>query len=324
MIEPTAVLEAAHRLQGIAHRTPVMSSRTLNQITGREIFLKCENFQRVGAFKFRGAYNALSQLSEAQKAAGVVTHSSGNHAQGLALAARLLGIQATIVMPEDAPMMKKAATIGYGAQIVTCPALERDKVCATLVAEQGYTLVHPFDNWEIIAGQGTAALELFEEVDGLDLLFVPVGGGGLISGCALATALQTTALKNSGCRVVGVEPAAGADANQSWRENRITQLESVPQTIADGLRTRAIGERNLAVMGRYVHDMTAVSETAIIETLKFLWLRMKLVVEPSAAVALAPLFSGDYHGHGRRVGIILSGGNVDVAAISQLFQSTGS
>jgi threonine dehydratase len=310
-ISPTAVLTAAQRIQGIANRTPVMTSRTLNRLTGREIYLKCENFQRVGAFKFRGAYNAVSQLTEAQKAAGVVTHSSGNHAQGLALAAQLLGVKATVVMPDDSPAIKKAATAGYGAHIVTCPAIERDKVCAALIAEHGYALIHPFDNWEIIAGQGTAVLELFEEVGDLDLLFVPVGGGGLISGSALATAL-----KSPNCRVVGVEPAAGDDANQSWRDGRITTLPAVPDTIADGLRTRAIGERNLAVMGRYVQEMTAVPETAIIETLKFLWQRMKLVVEPSAAVALAPLFTGQYTAPGQRVGVILSGGNADVAMIA--------
>jgi threonine dehydratase len=295
-----------------------MTSRTLNQLTGRQIFLKCENFQRVGAFKFRGAYNAVSQLSAAQKAAGVVTHSSGNHAQGLALAAQLLGVKATIVMPDDSPAVKKAATAGYGAQIVTCPAIDRDRVCADLMGEFGYTLIHPFDNWEIMAGQGTAAQELLADVGDLDLLFVPVGGGGLISGCALAAAGVSTG-HGSGCRVVGVEPAAGADAGQSWREGQVVKLDQVPETIADGLRTRAIGERNLAVMTRYVHDMTAVSDHAIIETLKFLWQRLKLVVEPSGAAALAPIFSGQYNAPGQRVGVILSGGNADVAALMPYF-----
>lgn len=314
MIDPTAVTQAAHRIQGIAHRTPVMTSRALNRLTGRQIFLKCENFQRVGAFKFRGAYNAVSQLSAAQKAAGVVTHSSGNHAQGLALAAQLLGVQATIVMPDDSPAVKKAATAGYGAHIVTCPAIDRDRVCADLMGEYGFTLIHPFDNWQIIAGQGTAAQELLAEVGDLDLLFVPVGGGGLISGCALAAAGH-----NPHTCVVGVEPAAGADANQSWRDGRIVKLDSVPNTIADGLRTRAIGERNLAVMTRYVHDMTAVPDDAIMETLKFLWQRLKLVVEPSGAAALAPLFSNQYTAPGQRVGVILSGGNADIAALLAYF-----
>lgn len=306
-INPDAVAQAAKRVHGIANRTPVMTSRTLNARTGRQIHLKCENFQRVGAFKFRGAYNAISQLGDAEKAAGVVTHSSGNHAQGVALAARLLDVPATIVMPHDAPEIKRAATAGYGAHIVFCDAAEREQKSAQLVAEQGYTLIHPYDDERIIAGQGTAAWELFDEVDELDLLFVPVGGGGLISGSALATAARSPR-----CRVVGVEPEAAADANRSWREGVVHTLEEVPDTIADGLRTRFVGERNLAVMQRYVDDMTTVSEAEIVETLKFIWLRLKLVVEPSAAVALAPLLTNRYSGKGRRAGVILSGGNVDI------------
>lgn len=314
MLTPTAVSQAAQNLKGIVKHTPVMTSRTLNEITGRQIYLKCENYQRVGAFKFRGAYNAVSQLNDAQKAAGVVTHSSGNHAQGLALAAKLQGIKATIVMPDDAPPVKKAATASYGADIVICPAIEREKVSASLIAEHGYTLIHPYDNENIIAGAGTAAYELFEEVGELDLIFAPVGGGGLISGTALAAALMSP-----NCKVVGVEPAAGADANRSWRENRIVTLDAVPQTIADGLRTRFVGEHNLPIMRQYVHDMTTVEEAAIIETLKFIWTRMKILVEPSSAVALAPLFTQQYSKPGQRVGIILSGGNADVPQVAQLF-----
>lgn len=314
MLTPTAVSQAAQNLKGIVKHTPVMTSRTLNEITGRQIYLKCENYQRVGAFKFRGAYNAVSQLGDAQKAAGVVTHSSGNHAQGLALAAKLQGIKATIVMPDDAPPVKKAATASYGANIITCPAIEREKVSASLIAEHGYTLIHPYDNENIIAGAGTAAYELFEEVGELDLIFAPVGGGGLISGTALAAALMSP-----NCKVVGVEPAAGADANRSWRENRIVTLDAVPQTIADGLRTRFVGEHNLPIMRQYVHDMTTVEEAAIIETLKFIWTRMKILVEPSSAVALAPLFTQQYSKPGQRVGIILSGGNADVPQVAQLF-----
>lgn len=314
MLTPTAVSQAAQNLKGIANHTPVMTSRTLNEITGRQIYLKCENYQRVGAFKFRGAYNAVSQLSDAQKAAGVVTHSSGNHAQGLALAAKLQGIKATIVMPDDAPPVKKAATASYGADIVTCPAIDREKVSAELIAQHGYTLIHPYDNENIIAGAGTAAYELFAEVGELDLIFAPVGGGGLISGTALAAALMSP-----NCQVVGVEPAAGADANRSWRENRIVTLDAVPQTIADGLRTRFVGEHNLPIMRQYVHDMTTVEEAAIIETLQFIWTRMKILVEPSSAVALAPLFTQQYSKPGQRVGIILSGGNADVPQVAQLF-----
>lgn len=307
--DPTAVSQAMQRLIGVAHHTPVLTSRTLDGRTGCHVFLKCENFQRVGAFKFRGAYNALSQLSAAQKAAGVITHSSGNHAQGLALAAQLLGIHAVVVMPADAPANKRAATAAYGAEIVPCDPLERDAVTTGLIQRHGYTLIHPYDNPHIIAGQGTAAWELFAEVGALDYLFVPVGGGGLISGSALAAAAQSPA-----CRVVGVEPEVAADANRSWREGRIVTLEQVPQTIADGLRTRYVGQHNLPIMQKYVADMTAVSEDAIREALEFAWERLKIVIEPSAAVALAPLLTGSYPLKGQRVGVILSGGNVNVAA----------
>ncbi len=313
-VTPQDVSEAAERLAGVANRTPVMTSRTLNARAGREIYLKCENFQRVGAFKFRGAYNAVSQLTEAERAAGVIAHSSGNHAQGLALAAQLLGVPATIVMPHDSPVIKMAATAGYGAHIVTCEAVEREVVTDRLVREEGLTLIHPYDNERIIAGQGTAAWELFEETGPLDLLFVPVGGGGLISGCALAAAALSPA-----CRVVGVEPEIAADANHSWRAGEVTVLPTVPRTIADGLRTRYVGDRNLAIMRRYVHDMTTVSEAEILSTLRFLWERMKIIIEPSAAVALAPIFSGNYTLPGKRAGVILSGGNADIAALAQQF-----
>lgn len=308
---PEQVANAVKRLDGVANVTPVFTSRTLNGRTGRKLFLKCENFQRVGAFKFRGAYNALSQLNPAEKAAGVITHSSGNHAQGIALAAQLLNIPAVIVMPQDAPQIKRDATAGYGAKIVLCQAIEREELTNQLVAKHGYTLVHPFDNDQIIAGQGTAAWELFEQVGELDLLFVPVGGGGLISGTALAAAGRCP-----NCRVVGVEPEIAADAGRSWRDGQIYTLETVPQTLADGLRPRAIGRRNLEIMSRYVHDMVTVSEEAIAQTLQFVWTRMKLIIEPSSAVALAPLFTGHYGGSGRRVGVIISGGNVDIAPFS--------
>ncbi len=304
-LKPGDILPALERLHGIVNRTPVMTSRTLNERCGCQVFFKCENFQRVGAFKFRGAYHALSRLSPAEKAAGVITHSSGNHAQGVALAAKLLGIPAVIVMPEDAPPIKRQATAGYGAEIVPCRAIDREKITAELIARHGYTLIHPYDNNDIILGQGTAAAELIQEVGHLDLLFTPVGGGGLLSGSALAAAALS-----SGCRVIGVEPEIAADANQSWRENKIVTLDHVPQTIADGLRTRYIGERNLDVMHAYVHDMLTVTEAEIRETLAFIWSFMKIVVEPSAAVALAPLFTGKYAAPGARVGVILSGGNV--------------
>lgn len=319
MIAPEAVLAAAQRIAGQAHRTPVLSSHTLDERMRCRVYFKCENFQRVGAFKFRGAYNAISLLSEAQKAAGVIAHSSGNHAQGLALAAKLLGVRAVVVMPEDAPPNKRAATEGYGAQIVPCDALYREEITTQLIEEHGYTLIHPFDNDNIIAGQGTAALELFDEVGELDYLFVPVGGGGLISGSALAAQLRSPQ-----CRVVGVEPELGPDAGRSWREGSIVKLDAVPVTIADGLRTRAIGRRNLEIMQRYVSDMTAVSEAEILEAMSFIWTRMKIIVEPSAAVALAALLSGHFAVEaGSRVGVLLSGGNVDTDALDLAGRSSG-
>lgn len=312
MISPEAVIAAAERIAGVVHHTPVMTSRTVDARLNGRVFFKCENLQRIGAFKIRGAYNAISCLSETERAAGVVTHSSGNHAQGVALAAGLLGVRAVVVMPEDSPPNKRAATEGYGAQIVTCPALIREEVTAGLIEAHGYTLIHPYDNDNIIAGQGTAALELFDEVGPLDYLFVPVGGGGLISGCALAAQLRAP-----GCRVVGVEPELGDDAGQSWRAGRIIKLDAVPATIADGLRTRAIGRRNLEIMSRYVGDMIAVSEDDIREALAFIWSRLKIVVEPSAAVPLAALLAGRYPvPPGARIGVLLSGGNIDVAGLN--------
>jgi threo-3-hydroxy-L-aspartate ammonia-lyase len=311
-LTPDLVAAAAARLHGVAHRTPVLTSRSLNGRLEGELFLKAENFQRVGAFKFRGAYNALSQLTPEQRAAGVITHSSGNHAQGLALAARLLGIPATIVMPTDAPAIKREATAAYGATIIPCEAIAREEVTEQLIHDRGYTLIHPYDNSQIIAGQGTAAWELFDEVGELDYLFVPVGGGGLISGSALAAARRSPA-----CRVIGVEPELAADAGASWRSGRIARLDHVPETLADGLRTRAIGQRNLAVMGQFVHEMLTISEEAIVATMLFLWQRLKIVVEPSGAVALAPLFSGQFVLNGRRAGVILSGGNVNLVDFRQ-------
>jgi threonine dehydratase len=317
-LNPVTVLSAAEKLQGIVNRTPVHTSRMLNEITGHDIYFKCENFQRVGAFKFRGAYNAIASLDDRRRASGVITHSSGNHAQGVALAAALMGAQATIVMPEDAPEVKRRATASYGAQIVTCPAIAREEVTDRLIEKHGYTLIHPYDNDHIIAGQGTAALELFEEVDRLDLLFVPVGGGGLISGCALAAAIRAP-----GCRVIGVEPEEADDARRSWQSGTIVTLETVPRTIADGLRPRHIGRRNLQIIRRYVADMITVSEAEIEQALLFIWSRLKLVVEPSAAVALAPILTGRYAGPRQRVGVLLSGGNVDLLALARQLQGPG-
>lgn len=301
---PQRVAEATARIHGIAHVTPVLTSRTLNARAGSAVFLKCENLQRVGAFKFRGAYNAVSRLDDGTRAKGVITHSSGNHAQGLALASKLLGVPCTIVMPDNAPAAKKAATAGYGATIVQCAPIDRERVALQLAQANEYTLIHPYDNGDIIAGAGTAAWELFDQVGELDYLFVPVGGGGLISGSALAAAERSP-----GCRVIGVEPESADDANQSWRSGTVATLDVVPDTLADGLRTRFIGERNLFVMQRYVSDMTTVSESAIQVTLRFVWERMKIIIEPSSAVALAPVLLGTYPVRGR-VGVLISGGNV--------------
>lgn len=306
-LHPSSLNEVANRLEGIVNRTPVMTSRILNEKAGCEVYLKCENFQRVGAFKFRGAYNAVSQLNDEQRKAGVITHSSGNHAQGLALAARLLGVKAVIVMPEDAPPNKRSATAGYGAQIVSCKAIDREKITDQLIAEYGYTLVHPYDNDNIILGQGTAAFELIDEVGELDALLVPVGGGGLISGSALAAAALSPT-----CRIIGVEPEIAADANLSWREGRVVTLDHVPTTVADGLRTRYIGVRNLEVMRNYVHEMLTVTENQILSALEFIWTYLKIIVEPSSAVALAPLLAGSSSAFKGRVGVILSGGNINI------------
>ncbi len=311
------IAEAAERLDGIVNKTPVMTSRTLNERAGCDIFLKCENFQRIGAFKFRGAYNAISQLSAEAKAAGIITFSSGNHAQGVALAAQLLGVQATIVMPDNSPAIKVEATAGYGANIVHCKAVDREKTAAALIAEHGYTFIHPYDNDHVIAGQGTAVYELIQEVGELDYLFAPVGGGGLISGSALAAAALSP-----DCQVVGVEPETGDDAGQSWRNGAICVLEEVPDSIADGLRTRYIGERNFRVIQNYVDDMLTVSDEEIMETVRFLWERLKIIVEPSAATAVAPLLHGKYEAvKGKKVGIVLSGGNVDITAITELWRT---
>jgi threo-3-hydroxy-L-aspartate ammonia-lyase len=313
-----SLIDAANRLSGVVNKTPVLTSRTLNSLLGREVYLKCENFQRVGAFKFRGAYNAISQLNKAEKEAGVITHSSGNHAQGVALASKLCGVRAVVVMPYDAPEIKQAATSTYGAEIVHCQAAERESVTNELIDVHGFTLIHPYDDNDIIVGQGTAALELFHEVGELDALFVPVGGGGLISGCALAAATASPS-----CQVIGVEPAGADDANQSWRLGKIVTLTEVPKTVADGLRPLHIGQRNLNIMSKLVHDMTTVDEEAILNALTFLMQRLKIVVEPSAAVPLAPLLSKSYRLSGKRIGILLSGGNVDISELPISFHNDG-
>ncbi len=316
-IEFDDVRAAAERLRGVAHRTPVLTSRTFDALTGRTVFFKCENFQRGGSFKFRGAYNRLSQLSAEEKRRGVVAFSSGNHAQGVALAAQLLGVPAVIVMPNDAPAVKRDATRSYGAEVIVYDRQtgNREEIARQLSTERGLTLVPPFNDPFIMAGQGTAALELLQEVPDLDALVTPVGGGGLISGCA-------TAAKGlrPGIAVYGVEAEGADDARQSLREGRIIKIPP-PQTIADGIRTEAVGALTFAVMRARVDDIMLVSDAEILEAVRFALLRMKIVVEPTGAVPVAAvMMQNRLPATARRVGVIVSGGNIDPGLLSTLFR----
>jgi len=312
-----ADIEAASaRLEGVAHRTPIATSSQFDALAGCEAYFKCENLQRMGAFKFRGAYNALSLLDPAQRGRGVVAFSSGNHAQAVALAGRLLGIGTTIVMPADAPAVKVAATRGYGAEVVLYDRARgesREAVAERIARESGAAVVPPFDHAAVIAGQGTAAKELIEDVGPLDYLFVCCGGAGLLSGCAIAAEHLSP-----GIRVVGVEPAAGDDAARSLRTKRLVSID-VPQTIADGARTQSLGALTFPLVLHHVHDIVTVTDNELVEAMRFLWERMKLVVEPTGALATAAVMRGVIDVRGRRVGIILSGGNVDLKAIAALF-----
>lgn len=300
------VKAAAELLKGNANKTPVFTSRTLNEITGAEVFLKCENFQKVGAFKFRGAFNAISLLSEEEKNNGVITYSSGNHAQAVALVCKLLGVKATVVMPENAPKIKLAATKSYGAEIVKYdPSTQvREEVAKEILEKHSYTLIPPFDNENIVAGQGTAALELFQEVGDLDFLLTPCGGGGLLSGSAIAA----KGMSNK-CKVIGIEPEVADDAVKSFYSQTLHTVKN-PPTIADGTRTTSLGKITFPLVLKYVDEMKTVSEDAIIEAVQFLFYRMKLVVEPSGALGVAALLSKSVKAKGK-VGIILSGGNID-------------
>ena len=310
------VEDAARRLEGVAHRTPVATSSQFDALTGCEAYFKCENLQRMGAFKFRGAYNALAQLDAAARKRGVVAFSSGNHAQAVALAGQLLGVPATIVMPADAPAVKVAATKGYGAEVVfydRAKGEDREAVAKRVSDEKGATVVPPFDHRDVIAGQGTAVKELLEDVGPLDYLFVCCGGAGLLSGSAVAANRLSP-----GTRVVGVEPAAGDDAARSLRTRTLQRVED-PQTIADGARTQSLGALTFPLVLRYVHDIITVTDPQLVEAMRFLWERMKLVVEPTGALATAGVLGGTIDVRDRRVGIILSGGNVDLKAAAKLF-----
>jgi threonine dehydratase len=310
------VRAAAQRLSGIAHRTPVVTSHTADEHTGGKLYFKCENLQRMGAFKFRGAYNALSQFTPEQRRAGVVAFSSGNHAQAIALSARLLGIPATIVMPTDAPQMKIEATRGYGAEVQPYDRYKEDReaIGRRLAEERGMTLIPPFDHPHVMAGQGTAALELIEDAGTLDVLLVCVGGGGLISGCAVAA---KHALPQ--CRVIGVEPEAGNDVQQSLRRGEIVHID-VPQTIADGAQTQQTGRFTFPVIQALVEDVVTVSDQQLVSTMRFFAERMKMVVEPTGCLAAAAVLEGMLDVRKQRVGVIISGGNVDVDRYAELLK----
>ena len=309
------IQSAARYLNGIVHRTPIATSRLLNSVCANRVSLKCENLQRAGAFKFRGAYHAISRLDAKDKARGVITFSSGNHAQAVALVSQILGVHATIVMPENAPAAKLEATRSYRAEVLLYdPAkFSRETIARQLAAERGLVVVPPFDHPHIIAGQGTAALELFEVAGPLDYLFVPCGGGGLLSGCAVAARQLAPR-----CKVIGVEPAAGDDATRSFRSGVLQSVHN-PDTIADGARTASLGEWTFPLIRDCVDDMLTVSDDDLIQTIRFVWTRLKLIVEPTGVLGLAAVFNHRYPVEGARIGVILSGGNVDIAAAMRWF-----
>lgn len=310
------VIEASRRISGVAHHTPVLTSHTINALTGAQLFFKAENLQRAGAFKFRGAYNALSRFTPEQRKKGVVAFSSGNHAQGIALSAQLLGMPAVIVMPTDAPAIKVEATRGYGAQVVFYDRYteDREAIGQRLMQEQGLTLIPPYDHPDIMAGQGTCAKELFEEVGELDVLFVPLGGGGLSSGCAtVAKALYPN------CKVIGVEPEAGNDGQRSWQSGQIVHIDT-PKTIADGAQTQHLGQYTFPVLQQKMDDIVTVSDIELIEAMRFFASRMKMIVEPTGCLGAAAAFSNRLDLNNKRVGVILSGGNIDLSRFAQLIQ----
>ncbi|WP_397448547.1 threo-3-hydroxy-L-aspartate ammonia-lyase [Pseudomonas sp. NA-150] len=308
------VAAAAERIKGHAHHTPVLTSRTANRTLGAEVFFKCENLQRMGAFKFRGAFNALAKFDERQRKAGVIAFSSGNHAQGIALSAALLGIPATIIMPHDAPAAKKAATAEYGGNVVIYDRYSEDReaIGRKLAEQHGYTLIPPYDHPDVIAGQGTAAKELFEEVGPLDALFVCLGGGGLLAG----TALSTRALAPD-CKLYGVEPEAGNDGQRSFRSGSIVHIDT-PDTIADGAQTQHLGSYTFPIIRRDVNDIHTATDAELVDCMRFYAERMKMVVEPTGCLSFAAVRALKEQLKGQRVGVIVTGGNIDLARYAAL------
>jgi len=307
---------AAARLEGIAHRTPVMTSRTADGKTDGSLFFKCENSQRAGAFKIRGAYNAVATLTAEQRRNGVIAYSSGNHAQAVALAGRLQGVATTIVMPKDAPAAKVSATREYGGEIIFYDRYteKREEICARLAADRGLTIVPPYDHPQVIAGAGTAAAELFEAVGELDVLLVGLGGGGLLAGCALAARALSPR-----CRVFGVEPETANDGQQSFHAGKVIRIPT-PRSIADGALTTYIGEYNFPIIRTLVHDVVTVSDQMLVDTMKFFAERMKTVVEPTGCLGAAAALSKRFHRPGDRVGVLITGGNIDLARYAELLR----
>lgn len=308
------VAAAALRIDGVAHRTPVLRSSTIDAQLGAQLFFKCENFQRMGAFKFRGGYSALSRFTPEQRKRGAIAFSSGNHAQAVALAARLLDMPAVIVMPSDAPAAKLAATRGYGAEVIVYDRFQEDREVLTkrIAEERGMTLIPPFDHADVIAGQGTAAKELFDEVGALDYFFVCLGGGGLLSGSALAARALSPQ-----CKVYGVEPEAGNDGQQSFQRGERVKIE-VPRTIADGAQTQQLGALTFGVIRRDVTDILTATDAQLVDAMKFYATRMKMVVEPTGCLSLAGAQHGGLDLKGARVGVLISGGNVDLGRFAEL------
>ncbi len=308
------IVHAHQRIAGIAHRTPVLTSTTANELTEAHVYFKCENFQRMGAFKFRGAYNAIAQLTSEQRARGVITYSSGNHAQAIALSACLLGVNAVVIMPLDAPDIKIAATRGYGGEVVLYDRYTEDRevIGCRLAEEQGLTLIPPYDHPHIMAGQGTVAKEFIEQVGELDILITPLGGGGLLSGCAVAARTM-----NPHCVIIGVEPEAGNDGQRSFQSGQIVHIDT-PATIADGAQTQHLGQYTFPVLHKLVDDITTASDAQSVDAMKFFAERMKILLEPTGCLGAAAIFGKKIDVRRKKVGIVLSGGNIDLARFAAL------